>query len=228
MSHQKFHSILRKIIRTSLLLILTLVVIRAYNIFRYSEQPGVYVNVPFNNRDSISVAIYDSYRPYTYFMTPGGVDFNRAATDSRFNLRVVAPDSQTAARELKSYLAARGFEGNIYLTMIFDHGRPGRPKLGDQPVGDTLLTLLKELKTTERGADLYLVHCNVAQGVEGKNFIQNMADNYELNVWASEESINWITYFPLPPSQRNYIMNKEDWIKAVPHNAVPIRAVFAD
>lgn len=187
------------------------------------EKPGVYENTPFDVNANISVAVYDGSERHVYVYRPGGDDHRLAAMQKKFHLRVNARNSRDAARMLREYLATRGFKGSISETCTFAHGSPASPRLGITKVGDELLTFLSEKKPNVGFADLYFVSCDVAQGAEGRDYIQSVADCYGLRVNASEDSIGWKVWFPPAEGRPNYYLGKENWLVATPNEKEPKR-----
>ncbi|MET0650753.1 MAG: hypothetical protein ABW208_29440 [Pyrinomonadaceae bacterium] len=190
------------------------------------EKYGVYQGVPFGPDDEIWVALGDGGERHVYGMRPGGDDFRHATLEKSFNLRVNAPNSEEAARMLAEYLEARGFKGSIRGVCIFGHGDSGAPLLGVSAVGKRLLTFLSSKRPGSGFADLYFVNCNVAEGVGGRAYIHGVADEHELRVSASEDTIGWNVFIRPVEGRANYALDKESWLTATPHERELKRTVW--
>lgn len=190
---------------------------------RNNELPGVYENTPLEQWADISVAFYYGGERHVYYFRAGGDDFRHAAMQKTFTLRVNARNSHEAAQMLCEYLDKRGFKGSIREVYIFDHGDQAAPLLGLLSIGDDFFALLQEKRPSTGYADLYFVNCNVAEGVKGREYIQRIANTFNLRVHASEEAIGWKVYDTIPEGKPNYEIVKKDWFLAVPHEVGPKR-----
>jgi hypothetical protein len=99
---------------------------------------------------------------------------------------------------------SRGFRGSIRGVCIFGHGDTGAPLLGVSAVVKGLLQFLSSKRPGSGFADLYFVNCNVAEGAVGHAYIHGIADEYELRVNASEETIGWNVFTRPAEGEVNY------------------------
>jgi hypothetical protein len=190
------------------------------------EKYGVYEITPFGPEDEIWVAFGDGGERHVYGLLPGGDDFRHATLQKVFNLRVNAPNSEEAAHMLTEYLKARGFRGSIRGVCIFGHGDSGAPLLGLSAVGVGLLKLLSLKRPGSGYADLYFVNCNVAEGVVGRAYIHGVADEYDLRVNASKDTIGWNVFTRPVEGNANYTLDRGNWLTATPHERELKRTVW--
>jgi hypothetical protein len=197
------------------------------------EAYGVYVNKEFGLTDEIAVAFYDGHENHVLVTHPGGDDHRHAAMLKLYHLRVSAPNDQEAVRVLRKFLKERGFKGSIRVALTFAHGAQAHPMLGRTSLGVDLFDVLTEYRPHSGYADMVFVSCAVAEGENGKRYIQKIADQYGIRVSACEKNIEWdfaAKWFKGDEGKRNFDIERQDWWTAVPNAGVPKKysEVFSD
>lgn len=198
-----------------------------------NEPYGVYINNPFGPTEEISVVFYDGKENHLLIFHPGGDDHRYAAKQTIYNIRVNAPNEREAVRLLREFFTKIDFKGSIRTALTFAHGAPAMPLLGRSRLGTHLFKFISEYRMKNGYTDLAFVSCNVSRGDEGRKYIQSIADEYNLRVSASSESVRWnfaSKWLKSDEGKRNFDFNAEDWLTSIPHEKEPKRysEVFTD
>ncbi len=196
------------------------------------ELPGVYVNGDGTLRNEpLAIAVYDTSQGNFMYMRLGAQEFYREASRAEaYALRVNARSPDKAASLLEAFLRERQFSGTIAEVCILGHGSPARPGLGNAPDGTFgVREPLYELVATYRGESrprIAFVHCNVAQGAAGADFILQIAHAYDIEVAASESTVVWELFRGSPsvvePGGSVFVFNQELWRLATPSESRPV------
>jgi hypothetical protein len=186
-------------------------------------------NPSLRSHKNLSLAVYDGSYTHDAGIGLGGDDFLHAARLPYFDLRINARDSSSATEGVERYLAERGAEDSATFANVWliDHGDRATPMLNGSKVGPEVYDFISRHRPEEGLLNLYFLQCRVAEGEDGKQFIQKLADDYHIRVYASERDIDWHVWRKLwqmiPDDTRNFDFTVSDWFVATPGGKTPQR-----
>lgn len=182
------------------------------------EPYGARVLKPLKPGEPVLVSVCDS-REQQIFSRPGGDDHLHAALGPDFHVMVNAPNDREAARYLRELFDSIGYRGPVAQTVVFAHGGPAKPKIGLSDFGTDLFQFLSERRPATGYGEVFFVSCDVARGVEGRGYIRQVANTFDLRVAAPERKVQWhfwVKWVGLLDDVANYDLRKEHWLVAEP------------
>jgi hypothetical protein len=184
---------------------------------------------PLRSYQNLDLAVYDGSYTHDGGIALGGDHFLHAASLPYFELRVNGRDSDSAAEAVERRLAERGAQDSATFANVWviDHGDRATPMMNGSVLGDNFYNFVSKHRPEGDLPNLYFLECRVAEGDDGKRFIQGLADHYHIRVYASERDVEWHVWRKLwrtiPADERNFNFTVGDWFVATPGGGTPQR-----